>query len=158
MLEILSPQLKDKQVLGCIGKVVAKASPALSVPESSTQTGLAVSSVENRNDIQQEKGAAGADGGSLVLSLALGSDSGESPLSDTGMRILPSHHKIMRSHPGRWRQGWGEGDEPLSSRLQRFWGTEQAAELDPALWIGGYMSLLIMSSPARLFRLAVPFL
>lgn len=61
------PHLKVRLVLGCTGRAVVKASPALDVLESSAQTGLAVSSVENRNDIQQGKGAAGADGVSLVL-------------------------------------------------------------------------------------------
>lgn len=134
---------------------MVKACPALGVLESSAQTGLAVSSVENRNDTQQGKGAAGADGGSLVLLLALERASGEGPLSDTGMRILPSHHKSVRSHSGRWCQCRGEGDEPLSNGLCRFWSREQAAELDFAPWVGGYMSLLITSSPAHLFRLVV---
>lgn len=85
LLEILSPQLKDKLLLGCVGKVVVKALLPW-VYWRAAQAGLTVSSVENRNDTQQEKGAAGADGGSLVLLFALGRDSGEGPLSDTGMR------------------------------------------------------------------------
>lgn len=39
---------------------------------SCTRTGLALSSVENRNDTQQGKGAARADEGSLVLSAGTG--------------------------------------------------------------------------------------
>lgn len=50
---------------------MVKACP-LGVPEDSTWAGLAVSSVENRNDTQRGKGAAGADGGSLALAPALG--------------------------------------------------------------------------------------
>lgn len=34
MLEILWPQLKDRLVLGCTGRAVVKASPALGVLES----------------------------------------------------------------------------------------------------------------------------
>lgn len=67
-----------------------------------------------------------------------GSDSAEDPLSHTGMKLFSSHHKSMRSHQNR-----GEGDEPLSSGLQRFWGREQSAELDL-----GYMSPLTTLSPA----------
>ena len=59
-------------ILRCTEKVVVKACPVLGIPEDGAQTGLAVSSVENRNDTQRGKGAAGADGGSLVLALVLG--------------------------------------------------------------------------------------
>lgn len=151
MLQILSPQLEDKLAVGCRGKAVAKASPALGVPGSSAQAWLTVSSVENRNDTLQGKGAAGADGGSLVLLFALGRDSGEGPLSGTGMRILPSHHKGMRSHPGCWRQRRAEGPEPLSSGPQRFWGREQSLNGTLLCGLEGTRS----SSPAHLFRLAM---
>lgn len=80
---ILSPQLKDQLVLGCAGK----ARPALGVLETDAQTGLAVSSVENRNDTQQEKGAAAADGGSLVLSLGK-RQCGGSPLTHRDETLL----------------------------------------------------------------------
>lgn len=83
-LEILLPQLKEKLVLGCTGRAVVKVSPALGALESSAQTGLAVSSVENRSDAQQGKGAAAADGGSLLLSIALGRDSGRVPSQTQG--------------------------------------------------------------------------
>ena len=49
-----------------------KAGPALGVLENGAQAELAVSSVENRNDTRQGKGAAGAAGGSLALAPVLG--------------------------------------------------------------------------------------
>lgn len=49
-----------------------------------------------------------------------GGDSGEGPLSGTGMRNLSSHHKNMKAHPGsrRWRRD--AGGEPLSSGFKDF--------------------------------------
>lgn len=84
---ILLPQLKGQLVLGCVGRAVGKASPALGVLGTDTQTGLAVSSVENRNDTQQGKGAAAADGGSLALSLGKG-QRGRSPLRHRDETLL----------------------------------------------------------------------
>lgn len=135
-----------------------KASSALGALGSSAQARLTVSSVENRNDTLQGKGAAAADGGSLVLLFALGRDSGEGPLSGTGMRILPSHHKGMRSHPGCWRRCRAEGPGPLSSGLQRFWGREQSAERDLALWVGGHVFLLTSTSVQACYVVALLFL
>jgi len=71
VLETILPSIRvvDVELHGDVGKVVAKACPTL---EASARAGPAVSNVENRNDTQWGTGAAGADGGSPELALALG--------------------------------------------------------------------------------------
>lgn len=71
MLEIILPQLKAKMPSVHVVDIKLHVEGS-GEGMSCTQTGLAVSSVENRNDTQQGKGAARADGGSLVLSAGIG--------------------------------------------------------------------------------------
>lgn len=77
---------------------------------------------------------------------------GGSPLRhrDENPPLPPQRHEIS---PWVLVPARGEGDEALSGGLQRFWGRDQAAELDLSPWVGGDMSLLITLSPVPLLRL-----
>lgn len=77
---------------------------------------------------------------------------GGSPLRhrDENPLLPPQKHEIS---PWVLVPARGEGDETLSSGLQRFWGREKAAELDLAPWAVGYVSLLLPLSPVPLLRL-----
>lgn len=71
MLEIILPQLKAKTPSIHVVDIVLHVEGS-GEGMSCTRTGLAVSGVENRNDTQQGKGAARADGGTLVLRAGIG--------------------------------------------------------------------------------------